>query len=521
MAQFTYSAGNGWRFDCEADGSPAPDGGLVLRAVTHDGHNFAKSMRVVGLWIEFLESAADGTVLRRWKEFHALGAPSFQASAVQVLSPRPAPPSWWPGDLFELKESAAALQFADHLRQGGGIHSFGVMARFDGAHLFAAHANCEHEGAWVEQIFLFSRYSNSPPHEPSSGLQAARCFPLLRYGLLANPRFEAGRPSIRIAGIRFDYRLHLYLDAHYSTLTPAGPPDAANQAGVFADGDSMLGSALRSVRSLAQTANAWGLQARYWRIPRMPPAGTAYSAGAFIAAEKPLVLEVTSPGLGGGMPAFDAAAANGSPARVRAWDNVHWWGARGPGQPLVSTPGAFHCAHLHWRWGAAAKAMPATFSSTFDPESYPRGMTLPKDVRSMWGPLVDPAIFVQNIRLAVVKNHARLDPDRGAAAADMSTDEWARAFEQGAPEDIGDGADLVLWFSVEVVHVLDAPGDGSSPYGDYKPEAGGSVFIHGVFFAHDAEQRGLLVGTTAPIHIPLPRHTIQTRREWFRPAQWL
>ncbi len=43
----------GWSFECVTDsaGKP-PNGGLVLRDIRHDGHNFAKDVRVIGLVIE-------------------------------------------------------------------------------------------------------------------------------------------------------------------------------------------------------------------------------------------------------------------------------------------------------------------------------------------------------------------------------------------------------------------------------------------------------------------------------------
>jgi hypothetical protein len=244
----------------------------------------------------------------------------------------------------------------------------------------------------------------------------------------------------------------------------------------------------------------------------------------FDAAEKPLPLEVTAPGLAAGFPVFQTTLANGSLVAIRAWDNVHWWGARGPGQPLISSPGAFHCAHLHWRWGGASKASPAVLSGHFNPNTYPRGLQIPQGNSGLWGPLVDPGIFAQNLRIAVTRNRKNLDPDQGATASAMSKKDWKTAFNSsGAPDKIYDGADLVMWYSIEVLHAMDWLVNNAFSFSrsTWTPKPGGTLFIHGIFFAHDAEQTGITVGTTAPIHVPKDRATIEAEQAWFRPAQIL
>jgi hypothetical protein len=533
MSDRTYmSLLNGWTFKSSDAGSPPPPGGLVLRDVRHDGHNFAKSLRLVGIWVTVEEVDPPNSVTRSWKMFVSLDAMTFQVSQTDLILPTPVTWHWPGGRLYDLKGAEAALEFGDYLTQGDGGNGFGISAKYDAPALFAATANCQQAGLTVEQIFLFSRYSDSPRHEPSGGLKAARCFPLTRYQLSENSQCDKSKKYSRVAAIRFDYRLHLYLDAHYDQATNALIQQKGNQAGFFADSDSALVTMGRSAVSVAKTTAEAALKAMFSSMVWMgsgssPASGTFVSAGAFDAAEKPLVLEVTGPGLAGGYPVFRTQTESGKDVTVRCWDNVHWWGARGPGQPLVSTPGAFHCAHLHWRWGGAVKgtptAAPIAFMDHFNPNTYPRDMRVPSGNDGMWGPLVDPAIFLQNIRVAVTRNTKDIDPDKGAAAAAMSTEDWKTAFtSKNAPQSIEAGDDLVLWFSTEVLHakeVLLELGPDEFVPGVFAPSNGGTIFIHGIFFAHDAELEGFTVGSTDPLYVPTSAEDIRKGGQWFRAAQ--
>jgi hypothetical protein len=516
----------GWVFQAASSGAPPPPGGLVLRNVAHDGHNFAKSLRLIGIWVELQEVAPSGQPGATKKNFYLLDATSFAVGAAMLLVPT-ANPSWAPwADPYKLKESEAALQFEDYLTQDGGSYQVGISAKYDAPALFTSSPNCEDAGLTVEQIFLFSRYSNNPRHEPSGALAAARCFPLIRYQIAKNARCDKSKTYTRVGSIRFDYRLHLFLDAHHDLAAANIIGNLGNQAGLFANSDSLLTSAARGAKSAAAQFGAWTAQQRYWPVPPNMTGGTAtaFSAASFDAAEKPLPLEVTAPGLAAGFPVFQTTLANGSLAAIRAWDNIHWWGARGSGQPLISSPGAFHCAHLHWRWGGAGKATPAALTSRFNPNTYPRGLQIPQGNAGLWGPLVDPGIFTQNLRIAVTKNRKNLDPDQGAAASAMSKSDWRTAFDSGGvPDKIYDGDDLVMWYSIEVLHALEWKVDNNPPFppATWTAKPGGVVFIHGIFFAHDAEQTGNTVGTTAPIYVPKDRATIEAQHAWLRAAQVL
>jgi hypothetical protein len=524
-----------WAFSCvtNAAGKP-PAGGLVLQQVTHDGHNFAKDIRVIGFWLE--TELVDPTstperIVSTTKKFYVLDDTTFTVSGITTLTPTPTTNPVSGATFNYLKDSDAALDFGSYFKDGVNSVACGVSAKYDAPALVGSLPNCEYAGLSIEEIFLFSRYSNSPKHEPSGGLSAARFHPMIRYAFSKNAGFDDKKQFTRLRSIRFDYRLQLYLDRHYDIPTNATLPRLGNQAALFADSDSAVGTS-----AVALGSGIWNL--------RNPFGAASTTSGAFDAVEKPLILEITAPGLGKGFSKFKSTpSGGGSPVDVRGWDNVHWWGARG-GNATISAPGAFHCAHLHWRWGAAASLAgakvnpmtPNTITSDphFNPSTYPAGLVNPA-VKGMWGPLVDPGIWIQTLRLAVVNNEAVLDPTKGATPAALSKDNWASLFDPGlgrAPADInkgGNGEDIVLWFSSEVHRDLtDSSAPAGSPYlnpsvpslssGSYSSGAGGTVFIHGIFFAHDAEKGGFGVGSTDPVYKPTDEAKIRSGKNWVRTA---
>jgi hypothetical protein len=505
-----------WSFTCPTDpGDTPPAGGIVLQQVTHEGHNFAKDIRVIGVRIATELVAPSGAVVPNStaEKLYILDAATFSVSPINKLIPTRTynPTNTKPFD--DLKGSDQALEFARYFNDpkdaAGNYVGYGVSAKYDAPALLASLPNSEFSGLTIEQIFLFSRYAADPPHEPSGGLTAARCFPMIHYRFTKNASFDKTKPGTRVGRIRFDYRLHLFLDRHHDAQTNATLAQLGNQAGVFADSDTALGTAAAGFGSGFQNLFVWG-------APTVP---TAVSHGAFDAVEKPLLFEIVTLGLGQGFPKYRISTPGGTPRTVRCWDNVHWWGGRGPNAPLISAPGAFHCAHMHWRWGAAAR--PAVGGDPrFNPTTWPTGMVNP-DVKGMWGPLLDPKIWIQSLRVAVVKNEPRLDPTRGAALSSLSTANWQALFDRGVrpPDPIAAGEDIVLWFSAEVhrsVEIL-VPG-GTAPARTYLSEGAGTIFIHGLFFSHDAERTGLTIGSTARAYRPTGEAALRSSRQWSRSA---
>lgn len=500
----------GWSFDCLTDsGNKPPAGGLALQNLRHDGHNFAKDVRVVGLWIETqsVDAAGKATATAPSKTYYSLDSMTFVVSEVAILEPKAMSNHATGANFQYLRESDEALSFSVYFQKGVNSVAYGVGAKFDAPTLLKGITNCEHLGLSVEQIFLFSAYGNSPKHEPSGGLSAARFHPMTKYVFTPNPAFDDKQSGTRVAGIRFDYRLQLFLDRHYDVATNASLAQIGNQAGVFADNDSSLSTGVVALGS--------GI----WNITKPNTVATAMTRGAFDAVEKPLVLELHTLGLGKGFPKF--AAPKAAPSKtVRCWDNVHWWGAKGPGKPLISTPGAFHCAHLHWRWGGAAWAAGVGSDPVFNPATWPAGL-LPNPAKGMWGPLLDPNIWIQTLHVAVAKNDPKLDPNRGVAPGAMSKAIWETLFDPGlrsTPQDISAGEDIVLWYAAEVhSEATLLSGSGGSPP-TYKSKPKGTVFIHGIFFAHDAEKPGGTVGSTDPAYRPMDETAIRSGKSWFRSA---
>jgi len=52
----------------------------------------------------------------------------------------------------------------------------------------------------------------------------------------------------------------------------------------------------------------------------------------------------------------------------------------------------------------------------------------------------------------------------------------------------------------------------------FKAKTPASVFVSGIFFAHDAEITGVAVGTTDPQHFPTDEATIRAGKKWYRLA---
>jgi hypothetical protein len=372
--------------------------------------------------------------------------------------------------------------------------------------MFGALPNFEFDSIDLSQTFLFSHYGMTPPHEPGGVLTAARMHPMVKYEFHKNNAYDTAKDHRRLSSIRFDYRMQLYLDAFYNSTNAAA--DNGNNAGAFRDAASP--SVIVGAGFLAGLADVSKL--------------------IFDAVEKPLVFEITAPGLVKGASAFPtgpvSAFMNSLPATTPCWDNLHWWGG-GVGKNLISTPGAFHAAHLHWRWGKITTAAPHGSLAQFGPGGVPSGLR--GNFLDSYGVLVDPSIWIQSTRFAVTVNDAKLNPDqRGVSLKDLSNLDWKRTFLalRGQPIDISSPSDIVLWYSIEVhrdvtapsITMFTPPNYTSYPGGSFTAGTAGTVFIHGIFFAHEPEQTAKTIGTRSPLYWPDSEMTIRSARTWFRPA---
>ena len=501
----------GWSFTYQTDstGRLPPPGGLVLNMVQHVLHNFARDMRLVGVRLKVQEIDRLGMVVSSRSVYLPLSDPPFSLSQIELLPPISVINLSVPGGTFNyLREAEEALSFSTYFREPSGNYvAYGIRSDYTlPASYFAAHfPNCEQESLNISQRFLFAAEGNSPPHEPSGGLLAARCHPIVKYLFTDNSSIDRSQRFTRIDSVRFDYRFYLFLDRHHLRSVSAGLPNLGNQAGLFRDNEvvSVLGAGSG------------------FFSPRL---GAAASGAAFAAVEKPLVHEVVAPGLEKGFSVFTAGGVSHT-----CWDNLHWWGVR-DGGTYISAPGAFHAAHIHWRWGAAGSSIRSIISTM--PEIDTSGVPVPAQgsplAGGIRGALVDPSIWMQTIRVAVTLNEPTLDPHNpGVRPEDLCREDWKTLFTslRSTPIDIFSGGDLVFWYSAEVHRSVDVPAYGTVATGTYVPARtyyagpGGSVFLHGIFFAHRPEVTGPPVGSTGAQHWPKSEATLRSHPEWFRSAE--
>src|SRR5437773_1187983 len=131
----------GWTFECPTDsqGNP-PQSGLILKPVRHDGHNFAKDIRTIGLWLEVQDVIPPSGLTANYKKVRILDSSNyFTVSAVRTLSPKPITMPNIPrgGTFAYLKETESALYFSQYFQDPNGNYVvYGVAATYDAPTLF-------------------------------------------------------------------------------------------------------------------------------------------------------------------------------------------------------------------------------------------------------------------------------------------------------------------------------------------------------------------------------------------------
>ncbi len=207
---------------------------------------------------------------------------------------------------------------------------------------------------------------------------------------------------------------------------------------------------------------------------------------AFNAVEKPLIYENVTMGLHEGVPVW----RDDKLGPVHGWDNIHWWGGYKDFH-LPSAPGAFHAFHFHWRWGGAIKNTPEGKQKQFSQSGVPTNVLRNQRYYDLVGPLVDPKCWIQTIRFAIVKDH-----NYAIETTENFNDKFITT---PVPDLIQDGAPIELWYSIQIHKstILQQVLKVGKPLGGTLEVASldGTVFIHGIFFAHESE-------TIVPLKLP-------------------
>jgi hypothetical protein len=399
----TISNIEGWRLDYLLNNGNTPSG-VVLKNVYHNLHPMARDIRVVGLWIGFRRSKQSAVGLR-------LGSPQI-------------PVKHGPSET-----SFFTRGYASPYREVGSIGALfstpgGVIAH-DSGELF------------IEQDYIFTEYSNTPSHEPSGNISAARLYPRIGFRISPSGSKESAPDFVRI-----DYRMQLELSSLDSPqrLRRNRSDPFYSQAGVFGDNDNF------DLTSAVRTANEPDNE-------------------LFDIAEKPLIYEVIVTGI-----------KSGSKGEV---DNIHYWPAS---VNTPSAPGAFHAVHCHWRWLPSAadptffQKMPgAPFSGGGIQYGFNPGQ-----------PLIDTSNREQNLTLAVTNN------TRWPSEIEYNNlpYDYLTILKKQTPVTIRSGAPLILWFSYEFYRNFKV-----YPYNE---PWSGRAFVNGIFFTHDPQPSILTSPSTLP-----------------------
>ena len=386
-----------------------PDGGgLILSTVSHQGYPMAHDIRVPRVWVAAPEP----------RDRSGGPDPVLKAKKRSYVLGSPDLPA--KNQPFELiRGGQAPGDFAIYPISGGLGVDYEAETAIPGK---------RNDILTINQRYLFGPYSKHPSHEPGSVLRAARIFPLLEFRLKPGKENLPG-PSYFRADFRFDLVLH-------------------NKG----DGND-LGAVFRDSEDVPLVIPSEGNLLR-------PP--VLYDV--FEGAEKPLHHELIGSGL------RERAKLDTGPDR-QTWDNYHHFPRDDKGK-LPSSPGAFHCFHTHWRWGAVS--VTGKFPVLTGGKQF-AGLNWTEE---LGGPMIDPRIPAQDLTFAITRDSRAGTP----LAASANPSEWpfTELFTRWRANPAAikkEGAAITFWISVEV----------NRPAGAEHSEWGGTLLPHGMFFSHDSE----------------------------------
>ncbi|GEM_PF-1142972 len=432
----------------------APHGGLILRNIYNSGFRMAYDIGVVGIY------AFPGPVAKKNGQnkpvFLILGPPDF----IQVDND-----TFMPLDINKAYDPIVDNSKIDSI--GFNMATYNEDREKELKVTYRSTKEIFGPGSgylFVCQKFIMTRYSDKPAHEPSGGLKAARFFPItqLIYNVPPNSKYKI---EDFVKSFRVDYRLYINLDSYARNKIQSIPTsyDSHPQHSVIYD----------RVKNKEKIKNAVGL----FRDDDLPPSKLKGLSNlrspeniVFSSSEKPLVSEIITEGL--------------NPDQPILWDNIHWWGI-GKDGVLGSTPGSFHAVHIHWRWSKSMQIK----EDNDGPDPKHEGEPQFKG-KGLNGALVDPNIKNQILRIAVIKNK-KITQSYHQQTSEFFDDYFISLRDYKEPENIKKGDDIILYYSSEIKLKQD------NRLLVKKNNSGGltaSIFIHGLFFAHEVEKSSIFTG---------------------------
>ncbi len=494
--------------DWTLDYAALPLGGLVLANVRHDDYQMARDIRIVRIWVYPVDADKEPQSFYLGSDELPYETPEASVQTFPKPEAFSAPP---PYDIYT--------------KPGAGGPG-GLRAKYKTKKkVFGDDKDEDDDYLSITQTFIFTRYGKNPPHEPGGVLEAVRLFPLIKFSY-------GGK---RIKSIRIDYRFHISLDIFL--YTRAGLLDP------ILDNDVLKLMPAEKIRNvLVGLTKSRPMLAGIFRDKEGTPSGPT-TESLFDAAEKPVLWEVIGYGLLNGLPGRKITKKRETPLTPGGppitgyevadddkltWDNLHMWANFRVGNTYLkkqpSAPGAFHAFHCHWRWpyiiqhpsmldritiflgGLVFSPVPylkevgADFISPRDPYTSALGAKQFRGIPlrdNIGGPLLDHRIPVQTIRFAITKSTPPKeikDQDRWDAVRCPSEQKFADLFfdskaqPPAEPRNISGGENLVTWLSITVENKLtkSIPLDKAAiNLSEKKFE--GTVMVHGLYFAHNAE----------------------------------
>jgi hypothetical protein len=512
------------------------------------GYNLAKEIRVIGFWIEF-ETFTKGKSIKKESKFYPLkkthfshGAPTIlRESKDRIVKKAKDLYKKYGSDVYNKITQDEKQTYTTYLDIIDGLQNFsvynyitGLQAEFSLLSDFEAE-NCEFNNLSITQTYLFSDYKKTPAHEPTGKLAAARLFPLIKTNFITNPTYNKNAETkTQINSIRIDYRFQPRLDVFlYFDKNNQAQNDIDKAVNLVKDLPVTTENKKDIIKILKEKPQQAGVFIDEENVNYIAGLGGAEDA-IFKAVEKPLIYEIAATGLVKGLPHFTE-----NETVYKTWDNIHWWGGYKK-YHIPSAPGAFHAMHLHWRWGGAVKSVDYGKESQFIKSGVPSEVLKDERYKNLLGPLVHPDCWIQSIRFVVVKYN---EQDNNTTTKNFN-DKFSDKINSPTTSlnKINDGENVELWYSVELHKELILPAYKNSytlpsspttmapgktittdlPKKILSANLNGTVFIHGLFFAHEEEPKtGWLskIGSTTEEYFPKRKEQIEKERKFKRDAK--